>query len=104
MSELQVNGTSVKLGEGGFLANASDWTPEVAQALAREAGIELTDRHWQVIKFCRADFEENGEPPGVRRITKVGGIPTREMYALFPGGPGKLAAKLSGLRKPTSCV
>jgi tRNA 2-thiouridine synthesizing protein E len=104
MSELRVNGSSVQLTEGGFLANASDWTPEVARALAREAGIELTDRHWQVIEFCRADFEKNGEPPGVRRITKVGKIPTKEMYALFPGGPGKLAAKLSGLRKPTSCV
>ena len=28
----------------------------------------------------------------------------QEMYALFPGGPGKLSAKLAGLKKPTGCV
>ena len=48
--------------------------------------------------------EATGEAPGLRRITKKGGVPTKEIYKLFPGGPGKLASKLSGLPKPTSCV
>lgn len=94
----------VPMTEEGFLVSASDWTPEIAGAIAKDAGIELTDRHWDVINFCRADFEKNGEAPGLRRITKVGKIPTKEIYKLFPGGPGKLASKVAGLPKPTSCV
>ena len=57
-----------------------------------------------MINFCREDYAQKGDAPGLRRITKVGGIATKVLYKLFPGGPGKLAAKLSGLPKPTSCV
>jgi peroxiredoxin family protein len=35
-----------------------------------------------VIDFCRADFAQNGEAPGIRRITKVGGIATNEIDKL----------------------
>ena len=104
MAELPVNGKSVAINDEGFLLDHKDWDRAVAEALAQSSGITLSERHWAVIDFCRKDFEENGEAPGVRRITKVGGIPTKEMYALFPGGPGKLAAKVAGLAKPTGCV
>ena len=104
MAEINVQGKSIPTDDEGFLANAGDWSREVAENLAAEAGITLTDRHWDVLQFCRSDYEENGEAPGLRRITKVGGVPTKEVYKLFPGGPGKLAAKLSGLKKPTGCL
>jgi len=104
MSELQVNGTSIVLDGEGFLVDPQTWSPEVAQELANQNQITLTDRHWEVLRFCRTDFEATGKSPGVRRITKVGGIPTKEMYALFPRGPGKLAAKLAGLHKPAGCI
>ena len=94
----------IPMTEEGYLVNASDWTPELAEQLAAAAKITLTDRHWVVINFCRQDYEATGEAPGLRRITKKGGVPTKEIYKLFPGGPGKLASKLSGLPKPTSCV
>ncbi len=90
--------------EDGFLVNASDWSRELAQEIAEVEGITLTQKHWDVIGFCRDDYEKTGEAPGVRRITKQSGVPTKEIYKLFPGGPGKLASKLSGLPKPTSCV
>ncbi len=104
MSELRVLDRSIPLDAEGFLLNPTDWTPEVAACLAESAGIKLSDRHWQVIEFCRKDWAATGQSPGIRRITKVGGIPTKDMYALFPGGPGKLSAKLAGLHKPTGCV
>ena len=96
--------TDVETTEDGFLVNPQDWTPEIAQELAAAASIELTQRHWDVINFCRDDFKKTGEAPGVRRVTKQSGVPTKEVYKLFPGGPGKLASKLAGLPKPTSCV
>ena len=88
----------------GFMVDPNTWTPEVAAAIAAREGIELTDRHWVVINFNRQEFETNGEPPTMRRITKGTDVSTKEIYQLFPGGPAKAAAKISGLGKPTGCI
>lgn len=104
MAELKVNGSTFEVNDEGFLLRADDWKPEFAEHVAQESGIELTDRHWDVINFCRCDYADTGAAPGMRRITKVGKIPTKEIYKLFPGGPGKLSAKVAGLGKPQSCV
>ena len=80
------------------------WNKEIAVELARRSAITLGDRHWQVITFCRQDAQDKGEAPGVRRITKNAGVSMREMYKLFPKGPGKLAALISGLSKPKGCI
>jgi len=42
--------------------------------------------------------------PTIRRLNKVGNIPTKELYELFPNGPAKKAARISGLSKPQGCV
>ena len=96
--------TSVEWDEEGFLANASDWTPELGEAVAAELGINLTDRHWIVINFAREQFEAEGEAPTIRRITKQTDVQTKELYALFPGGAAKVAARIAGLKKPTGCI
>jgi len=104
MSYIELAGRKIEVDHEGFLINPDDWSVEYAQLAARELGLPLTERHWEVISFCRSDFKVNGQPPGPRRITKYGGFPTKELYELFPGGPAKFAAKLAGLRKPTICV
>ena len=95
---------TIALDPEGFLVDPYAWTPEIGEAIANEVGIELTDRHWVVINFARQEFETNGEPPTLRRITKSTDVNTKELYALFPGGPAKIAAKISGLGKPTGCI
>jgi len=104
MAEIEIAGKNIAVDPEGFLLEATDWTPDVATFLATKSGIQLTERHWQVLDFCRKDYQSTGQSPGIRRITKAGGVTTKEMYALFPGGPGKLSAKLAGLKKPTGCV
>jgi tRNA 2-thiouridine synthesizing protein E len=100
-----LGGVTLAVDAEGFLADRSDWTPGVAEALASEAGIDaLTDEHWRVIDFCRADAGDSGAAPGMRRITSQLGVPPRDLYRLFPGGPGILAARIAGLGKPKSCV
>jgi len=94
----------VEFDEEGFLTNPDDWNRDLAKAIAEREGLELTDRHWVVIEFNRTSFAENGEAPTLRRITKLTDVNTKELYALFPGGPAKLAAKVSGLGKPTGCI
>jgi TusE/DsrC/DsvC family sulfur relay protein len=89
----------------GFLTDFSQWTREIAAAVAREEGIaELGPAHWKVIEFMQKEFKENGQAPSIRRINKSGVVTTKELYELFPGGPAKKAAKIAGLKKPEGCV
>lgn len=89
----------------GHLANRSDWNEQVALELAKEEGIEsLTERHWLVINFMRKEFEEKGDAPSIRKLTKESGVDTKELYALFPKGPAKKSAKIAGLPKPKGCI
>jgi len=101
----EYNGRTVEVDDEGFLVNRSDWDEELAKAIAKEEGIdELTEMHWKVIHFMRKEFDEKGTAPSIRRLKNTGGIPVKELYALFPGGPAKKAAKIAGLPKPQGCV
>ena len=97
-------GKSVTLNEEGFLADSAQWTPEIGEAIAKEVGLSLTPTHWKVIAFCREDAAQQGQSPGPRRITQYAGVTMKDLYQLFPKGPGKLAAKIAGLPKPKSCL
>ena len=98
-------GKEVEVDAEGFLVNPDDWTEEMAPELAKEVEInELTEQHWKVINFMRNDFKEKGQIPTIRRIKNSGGVPIKEIYSLFPSGPAKKAAKISGLGKPQGCV
>lgn len=105
MSVLEVSGKTLELDADGNLANISDWSKEIAAELAKQEGInELTDRHWLVIEFMQKVFAEKGDAPSIRRLTKESGVDTKELYALFPQGPAKKAAKVAGLPKPKGCI
>ncbi len=95
---------TVEVNDEGFMVDAGQWTPDVAQGIAQEIGLALTERHWKVISFCREDAAREGQAPGLRRITKLSGVGMKDMYELFPKGPGKLAALVAGLPKPQGCV
>lgn len=98
-------GQEVQVSDEGFLLDKASWTPTVAEEIAKEVGLDpLTQKHWQVITFCREDAAKEGQAPGLRRIAKLSGVDMKELYRLFPKGPGKLAARIAGLPKPTSCV
>ena len=104
MTVRELIGKTIEFDEDGFMANHQDWNENIANALAGDLGITLTDRHWDVINFCREDFMAEGDAPTLRRITKVGGVPTKELYQLFPKGPAKKVAYVAGLKKPSGCI
>lgn len=95
---------NLKFDADGYLEDPKTWTKEVAEAIAKREGVTLTERSWVVINYARKEFETKGEAPTLRAITKNTDVDTKELYSLFPGGPGKLAAKVSGLHKPTGCI
>lgn len=108
---LEVNGTVIEQDEEGYLMELEDWTPDVANTLAAEDEIELTQEHWDILNFLREYYEEYQIAPAVRVLTKAVGKRlgkekgnSKYLYSLFPFGPGKQACKYAGLPKPTGCV
>lgn len=105
MATKTLAGKTVEVDQEGFLLNPDDWSEAMAPELAKEVGIDqLTDMHWKAIHFMREDFKAKGQIPTIRRMKNAGGIPTKDLYALFPDGPAKKAAKIAGLGKPQGCV
>ena len=105
MSTIEVNGKVLELDADGNLANTSDWNEDVALAFAKSEGIEeLNDRHWMVINYMRKQYEEKGDAPSIRKLTKESGVDTKELYALFPKGPAKKSAKIAGLPPSQGCI
>ena len=104
MAVTTIAGAEVHVDEEGFLTEPSEWTEEIGTQLAANIGIELTEDHWQVIKFLREDFEETGETATIRRVTTAGGFPTKQLFVLFPKKPAKKMSYVAGLQKPAGCV
>jgi tRNA 2-thiouridine synthesizing protein E len=98
-------GSTVELNDEGFFVHPEQWTPEMADELARADGIEtLTPSHWQVIDFMRKEYFEKGTGPTVRALGKTSGVSVKELYLLFPKGPAKMAARIAGIPKPKGCI
>jgi len=96
-------GQSVEVNDEGYMVNASEWTKEIAAEMAKEEGIDLTDKHYEVLEFLR-NANEKGETLTIRRVGKSGITDIKGLYQLFPGGPLKFSSKFAGIPKPASCV
>ena len=103
MAEKVIAGTTVKVNTEGYFEEPSQWTQNMAVEMAREYGIQLTDKHFAVLEFLRKKHL-NGEQLTIRRVGASGITDIKEFYQLFPGGPLKISSKLAGIPKPTSCV
>lgn len=105
MATRSIAGITVQVNDEGFMTVPAEWTKDIAAEIAKEEGLaELTPAHWKVIDFCRQSAAKSGSAPTLRTITSETGITTKEMFALFPKGPAKKVARISGLGKPEGCV
>jgi tRNA 2-thiouridine synthesizing protein E len=100
-----IAGKTVTVNDEGFMTNPAEWSKEIASELATEEGLPtLSEAHWKVIDFCRQEGTASGKAPTLRQITTGAAISTKDMFALFPKGPAKKVARISGLGKPEGCV
>ena len=99
-----IEGHEIHVDDEGFMTEYDEWTDDLATVLAAQIGIEMSDAHWQAIRFLRSDFLEHGETATLRRVATVGGIPTKQLFTLFPKKPAKKMAYIAGLPKPRGCV
>ena len=96
---------SVKFNAEGYMQDAKAWTKEIAVELAKQEGIDpLSEAHWKIIDFCRETGLATGKSPTLRQITTGTGISTKDLFTLYPKGPAKKVARISGLGKPEGCV
>lgn len=96
-------GINVEVNEEGYLTNPAQWTREIALEIAREEGINLTDKHFQVLEYLRDQYSK-GVVLTIRSVGKSGITDIKGLYELFPGGPLKKSSRIAGIPKPTSCV
>ena len=105
MTTTTIAGHEVHVDEEGFMTEYDEWTEDLGREGAANIGItEMTHDHWAAIRFLRSDFAEQHETATLRRVTKVGGIPTKQLFTLFPKKPAKKMAYIAGLPKPHGCV
>ncbi len=100
----------VDLDEDGYLRSLADWNEVVATLLAREAGIELTPAHWEVLHLLRQFHARFGLSPGMRPLVRfaaqtLGPEKGRSVYllSLFPGNAALLGSRIAGLPRPENC-
>ena len=88
----------------GFLTELDEWDEALADRLADQIGIELTDEHRALLRYLRVDFSEQGETATLRRVSAQTGTPVKRLFELFPAKPAKKMAYVAGLPKPRGCV
>ena len=96
-------GVNVEVSDEGYLLDPSQWNKDIAAEIAKEEGIELTDKHFEVFDFLRSQ-NEKGVQLTIRMVGKSGITDIKGLYTLFPGGPLKKSSRIAGIAKPTSCV
>lgn len=94
----------IHVNDEGFLTDPAEWDEDLATTLAGQIGIQLTEAHWNVLRFLRQDYASQGQTPTLRRVSTAGGVPVKELFALFPQKPAKKMAYIAGLPKPQGCV
>ncbi len=104
MTLATMNGRDIHVDAEGFLTEYGEWDEDLAKVLAANIGVELSEEHWVPIRFLREDYVEQQTTATLRRVTKVGGIPTKNLFRLFPGKPAKKMSYIAGLPKPVGCV
>ncbi len=101
----------LKLDTEGYLSHLSDWSPAVAEQLAVEENIVLSEAHWELIKFLQHFYQQYQHIPKMRALSKaikleLGAEKSGSLYLydLFPNGPIKQGCKIAGLPKPPHCI
>lgn len=101
---IEFEGKTIATNEAGYLDNIDDWSESLASFIAAQESLELSERHWDLIKYLREQFLNNaGNQPNTRTIIKDMGtlwgekINSKDLYDLFPGDPSKQGGRISGL-------
>ena len=83
MGQQTIAGTVVEITEDGFFTDPEQRREEMAPELAKAEHIDdLTEDHWQVLKFMRHEYLANGTGPTVRIWSSGRSVEVRRVAAL----------------------
>lgn len=109
--QLVIDSREIELDKEGFLKNLTDWNESVANALAKNENILLTEAHWEIIYLVREFYQTFQISPSMRALVKrteqqLGAEKGKSIYLLqlFPVSPAKFVSKIAGLPKPANCL
>jgi len=99
-----VNGVEFAADPDGYLVEPQ-FGDDVVAVIAAAEGIDLTEAHWEVIRYLRDEYQVNGHTPNFRNMLKGfqairPEADSKYLYDLFPQGPAKQGAKVAGLPQP----
>lgn len=101
--EKTIAGKQITVNEEGYLTDFNQWDESVGAEIAKEANVDLTPRHWEVLRYLQGEHK-NQVALSIRRVGKSGVVDIKEFYQLFPNAPLKTATKIAGIPKPASCI
>ena len=111
MDDMNLSPTNLDLDKDGFLTDHLNWTEAIAEQLAANEDIILTEDHWQLVHLIREFYKEFGVSPAMRPLAKyiklnLGAEKASSIYLmqLFPQSPAKYLAKIAGLPRPENCL
>lgn len=85
--------------EDGLISDFSFWTEDLARELAREEAVgPLDERHWQIIRALRAEYERLASVSSIRNVCHQAGIDRGAVNELF--GYCLVAWRIAGLPNP----
>jgi len=101
----EVNGKTIEADANGYLVDQTEWTEDVAKAIAEAEGLSLSDKAWDIINYLRDEYFNNGgNQPNERNMLKHfkdawgnSSLAAKDLYEHFPKGPAKQASKVGGL-------
>jgi tRNA 2-thiouridine synthesizing protein E len=104
---LEVEGTTLAVDYEGYLVDPAQWNEQVAEELARQELIVLSEEHWAAIRFMREYYERHQIAPDARHVMRhlaeVKGATSagrNDLFVLFPYGYVKQACRIAGMRRP----
>ena len=85
--------------DDGFLLVPENWSRQLAETLALDAGIAtLTPKHWQVIDYVRERDFAVGARPVMRLVCRAAGVDRTRAHRLFSSC--KTLWRIAGLPDP----
>jgi len=97
-------GKTIETDANGYLVDVNDWNETLAEVIAAEEGVEMTEKHWDLVKFLRDEYvNNNANQPNTRKIVKAmsakwgESVAQKDLYTLFPKDPSKQGGRIAGL-------
>lgn len=107
MPTIEFQGKQIGFDDDGYMVDPRDWSEKLAERMAKEDGILLTEEHWEIIKFVREYYLKFQLSPRIKilvnEVRKAFGDQkgnTKYLYELFPNGPAKMSNRYAGNPQP----